>query len=963
MAIDFTPSQKKAINAPEGEFAVKAGAGTGKTSVLVNRYLKIYSSLSDKLTPEEICGSILAVTFTRRAAREMRDRLAGAVPEEALRHAQISTIDSFCSRFLKENAFAAGLDPEFKSLDEVESKLFFRKLGLEVLEEEVIWPLDIEKPRESFLNDVYLLINGLQQELISPRQFNEGLVENEEIHRAVYLLYSRYLEAMDKENYMDFGRVLNGAYSIVQKNKNIREAVQNKFKYVLVDEYQDTNPAQVELLTLIARPQNNYFVVGDEQQSIFAFRGAHPEHIVDFFKGLGEKNRAVLKENFRSASPVPELVNEIFKDEIAGYHPIESTLRGKAQIKLYLGREREQEAEYIASKTREFLDSGYSPDDIVVLFRGVKNCAVYEEKMRKFGVKTVTVGGAGFYDQPEIKDIIAMLTVLDNPCSGRELVRLLQSPYFGLKDSELAEILAAGSSESGRGRESLFERIKDSSNPKIRAFMNFLKDFSGTKRRLSLVELINAAARRTGIFYRASSANGGVDSRPMSNLNKFINMARNFEGRNIFSTLYDFIEYLRKVEDAEIVDAQARPRVKNVVNLMTVHQAKGLEFPVVFVSNVTPGNFPGRNLVDMYHFRKGEGLIIRDKDKKSRFMELLNTELYRQNYEEEKRLFYVALTRTRRHLFITGTKNSRGKISKFMSFFLEEAGKDFKLRSGIKDFLKREEKLSEKEIPEPEAVGEREDSIEEFLKASEGLGLPGFIKVRDIPVEFSVTKIETYIRCPLLYKFRYVLDIPEPPSEENFSAALFGSAVHRALEEYYKLKPLGPADMKEKIKSLILSSGVGQKIYDESYSARTAEIVESIRNSDMLKPPEEIISTEQPFVLDVDGKRIKGTIDRIDRSPGGGVHLIDYKTAGSADTAHYRLQISIYMEALKEIFNFKDITPYIYFVSINRIEEVRPLKFVKMRVKSAVSGIQGEKFSPIPGSHCRWCPYTNICPS
>jgi ATP-dependent exoDNAse (exonuclease V) beta subunit len=298
-----------------------------------------------------------------------------------------------------------------------------------------------------------------------------------------------------------------------------------------------------------------------------------------------------------------------------------------------------------------------------------------------------------------------------------------------------------------------------------------------------------------------------------------------------------------------------------------------------------------------------------------------------------------------------------------MSFFLEEDEKDFKLRDGIKEFLKREKELPEKEIPEAEAAAESKESADEFLKAAEGLGMPGFVKVRDIPAEFSVTKIETYIRCPLLYKFRYVLDIPEPPPEENFSAALFGSAVHRALEEYYKLKPLTPVQMEEKIKTLILSSGIGSEIYDESYSGRTAKIVNAIRDSNMLKPPEDIISTEQPFVLDVDGNRIKGTIDRIDRSPGGGVQLIDYKTAGRAETAHYRLQISIYMEALKEIFKFKDITPYIYFVSINRIQEVKPLKFVKMRVKSAVSGIQNEKFSPIPGSHCRWCPYTNICPS
>ncbi len=968
MKINFTQSQKRAINADDGKFAVKAGAGTGKTSVLVNRYLKIYDTLFKDLSPEDICDSILTVTFTKRAARQMRDRLSGSIPDTALRYAHISTIDSFCSRFLKENAFAAGIDPEFKVLDEVESKLYFRKLGLSVLEDEVIWPIQIEKPRESFLNDVYELINSLKQELVGPEMFMNNLVENEEIHRAIYMLYMRYEEALKKDNYMDFGRILNETYRIIKTNPGIRKNVQDKFRYLLVDEYQDTNPAQVELLGIVSAPQDNYFVVGDEQQSIFRFRGAHPEHIVNLFKSLPEGSKVVLKENFRSGAPVPELVNEVFKEEINGYHSIESTISQESRIKLFLGDKREEEAEYISSQTRKFLDSGYDPGDIVVLFRGVKNCAVYEEKMRKYGIKTVTVGGAGFYEQPEIKDIIAMLTVMDNPFSDRELIRLLQSPYFGIKDSELARILYENDSTS-KGS-SLFEKMKGSGNSKITAFMEFMDFFKDKKRSLSLVELINLTAEKSGLFYRASSQNGGLDSRPMSNLNKFIRMARSFEGRNIFSTLYDFINYLRQIENAAIVEAEARPLVKNVVNLMTVHQAKGLEFPVVFVANVSSGNFPTSNRVNIYHFLKEQGLIIKDKTKGSRYMEILNTRLYREFYEEEKRLFYVALTRAQKHLFITGNINFRGSISKFMSFFLNKKEKgEFKLKSNLKKIIARDKIVPELNVPELN-VGElnedkkiyqdKQSKAKEFLEISKDLGIPGFIKIRDIPVEFSVTKIETYIRCPRLYKYRYFVKIPPPPAEKSFSAALFGSAVHRMLEEYYKIAKPGQVAMPEKIKTLICSTGISSAEFKKNYLKKSEEVIKSIQSSGMLKPAEEILYTEEPFVLKVGSNRIKGTVDRIDKTEGQ-IELIDYKTAKSADTGHYRFQISIYLEALKEIFKFDKVAPYIYFVAINKIKKVRPIKFINLRIKSAVNGIQSGRFPAISGQHCKYCPYLEIC--
>ncbi|MFC2060898.1 ATP-dependent helicase [Elusimicrobiota bacterium] len=957
---DFTREQKCAIFSEDGEFVVKAGAGTGKTRVLVNRYINIFSqNVKNGKTPEEACRSILTVTFTRRAAKEMRNRLIREIPEEVVRAANISTIDAFCSNFLRENAYYISLDSDFSVIDEIESKLLFIKIGTQVLEKEVDWPLPVDTNREVFLNDTYKVVNGLKQQLYSADEFYNHRKDNEEIHRAMYLLFRRYEEHLEKENKMDFGKLLYTAYKMIEDFPQVRENIQDKFRYILVDEYQDTNPAQVKLLRLIASPQDNFFVVGDEQQSIYGFRGAEPKNIVDLFSELPNPRKVVLQKNFRSPEPIPMLVNKIFSDKIKDYHEITSEVEGKAEIEVFLGSERKREAEYTAGKVRAFLDSGYKPEDIVILFRGVKNCQEYEDALRSLNIDTITVGGMGFYQQPEIKDIISILSVIDNPYSERELVRVLRSPAFGLKDSEIAELKYAGEDD-----DPMYNAVVNSISPRVKKVREFIEYFKMNRNTTTLVNLVDEIIDKSGLLYRAVSRTGGRHSRQMSNLKKFIQRARLFESRNIFTTLSDFVDYLRQLEDAEIVEPEAAPRIKNVIYLMSIHQSKGLEFPVVFISNMSRANFPAPMRTNKYHFNEKHALIVKDKQKDSPYIKLLEPELIQRHNQEERRLLYVAMTRAKEHLVITGHKNKKDQISKYMEYFLEKDKDEYRLKKKLKEIVKYSSIITDNEVNKKNekikkaSVSEKMKSIK---RAVAGIGAVPSGMSKEVVSEFAVTQIETYAHCPCLYNLRYRLKIPESPAEKKFSARLFGSAVHRMLEEYYILSNMDSSmKMKEKIASLIISSGVDSKDYKDIYAGSAEETVNAILKSSILKPKSEIIFMEKPFVLKTENAVIKGTIDRVDKY-GSGAELIDYKTSGSEDTRHYELQMGIYNLALNEIFKTKVEKVSIFLVRLGKQVGIIPPGHIKLKLKSLINGIQNEIFPPNFTSGCKLCPYYKFC--
>ncbi|MFH1414606.1 MAG: ATP-dependent DNA helicase [Elusimicrobiota bacterium] len=958
----LTVEQKKAVHAPPGEFIVKAGAGTGKTRVLIARYLKIYTeAVSGGLLPEDICSSILTVTFTKKAAKEMSDRLSEYIPMDILRYSNIMTIDAFCSRFLKDNSFAVGIDPDFTVLDEIESRLLFRKTGIDILENEVDCPVDFELTREVFLNEAYSLIGRLKHKLISVDEFASSTDDNRDIHLIISKLYKNYERHLMKDNLMDFGKLLFLTYNVLTEesphNTRIKKNLQEKYKYVLVDEYQDTNSAQIDLLKLIAEPQNNYYVVGDEKQSIYGFRGAESSCIVESYRQLPEERKVFLKNNFRSPEPIPALVNSVFSKIVADYEPIESSVSGKADIELFLDNTRELEADFIARRIRKFLDSGYKHDEIVVLLRGVKNSRAYEEALKSAGIPTVTTGGSGFYHQPEIKDIIAILSIIDNAYRDKELVRMLRSPAFKVKNSELAELAET----KGKGGY-LYHAAKTSSNKKIQEAVGFIKYFSSIKNRLSLVEFINEVIEKSSLLYSAVSGPGGKHSRAMSNLIKFIEIARKFTKSNTFAALSDFTDYLNLLDEIDIAETEARPRAEGVVNIMSIHQAKGLEFPVVFVSNIAPLNFPSGRMTDKFHFLKSSGLVLKDDEKNSVFKRTIDPLLNDLHNQEERRLLYVAMTRSKKHLILTGFTNSKNKISRYMEYFLEKDTDGYLIRPELRGFIKRTAPLPEEESS-PVCDYNTDKRTEKILRDTpEYLGLPSFPKRPDIRTEFSVTELDSYARCPMSYYFRYRLKLPESPRSDIFSPTLFGTAVHKTLELLFTDGLSGnTVSIKEKISEIILSTGVSSDSYKQHYRLYTEKISGNITASGILVSDYDAILTEKPFFLKIGDSYIKGTIDRIDTGMKG-ARLIDYKTSDKKpDISRCLLQMGIYKKAAEQVFSLKVTECAVYFAIKNKILKAPAQPYLDIKIKSILNGLKNHIYFPLPGHQCSYCPYSKLC--
>ncbi|MGM0568139.1 MAG: ATP-dependent helicase [Elusimicrobiota bacterium] len=950
---DFTPSQKKAIKSTDGVFIVRAGAGTGKTRVLINKYIKIYNSLIKKgFDGKKACDSILTVTFTKRAAKEMLERLKNKIDAEHLRYAHISTIDAFCSRLLKENAYIAGLDSKIEIIEGIESKLLFIKIGESILENEISFPIGTEMSKEKFLNESYTLINTLKQRLVSPEEFLEISGSKSSINNVLYKLYKNYESYLTKENLMDFGKLLFTACRLMKSSPKIRKDIQKKFIHVLVDEYQDTNPAQLELLNIISKPQNNFFAVGDEKQSIYGFRGAEPEYIIKHYNNLPPDRKTTLAENFRCRSSIPELINTVFSRVIKDYNKIKcARTQGKADIEVFLAKSRRQEAEYVAARVKQFLNSGYKPSEIALLFRGVKNCGEYEQAMRKLNIGTVTVGGTGFYRQPEIKDIMAMVACAENPHSQRELLRVMRLPIFAFRDSEIASILCKKNK-----KDTLYGLILKSKDKKAIKLKEFTEKFRNLKNEVSLPELIERMLCESGIIYRAGAQSGGSNSRQLSNIRKFIRQARNFSSKNIFSTLSDFREYLREIEQAGILEAEAKPKAKDVVYLMSIHQAKGLEFPVVLLPNIAPSNFPARMNISDFHFSKDKGLIIKDNSKNSFFTKHIKTKLASDHNKEERRLLYVAMTRPEQKLLISGYQNSRGRISKYMGYFFKKEKDEYLLKDNIKKYVRHIKEFQPPPAEKEEKECEKKEK-EAFLRATETLGLPPFYKTKEVPSEFSATQLQTYNECPKKYNYIYNIGIPKPPAEEGFSSLLFGTAVHRMLAEYYKYGGLNTFQkMKEKITSLIISSGMSSKTFSLYYKGKTEKTLRNIFDLNILKKPENVIFVEKPFVIKMKNAYVKGTIDRVD-APKDTAELIDYKTSYSTDTYKFRIQMAVYEIALREIFNINPGSSNIYFLRRGKIKAVPVIKDALLEINNIISSIQAEKFSPRKGKHCKNCSF------
>ncbi len=953
----LTQEQQKAISTLKGIVCLKASAGTGKTTVLVERYCLILQNLLEQGFPiEKALESILAVTFTKKAADEMKQRVIEKLKsqfkhidmfkQESLKqHCYISTIDSFAYRFLRENALDIGLYSDFEVIDEIESKIIFLNQGKLVLNQKGLPRVMIDKWIDDFLKDIYNYITELRFNAIDALEFKK-LIANKRnpLFEVISKLYIAYEEELKRRRFFDFSGLLLESIKILKTYPHIKMQYQKKFKYILVDEFQDTTSLQHYFLKEFSLPDGNYFVVGDRKQSIYEFRGANSNNIENISKEAD--SILYLKENFRSYSELLKFINNLFEDKILDYSPVHSSKERKEPLgEIFIANDRKEEAEFIAWRINRLLNSEYlyyegkrkvQPKDIVILLRGVKShVIIFEETLRSYNIPFITFGGSGYYHRPEVRELLSILEAVNNPFDEASLIRFLLSPIVNIHPATIATIRVEYK------KSALFDVIKNykklnisnQEKEKLENVRHFLNKFFVLKYNERITPLIYKLIIESGYIDYLNTISPYMErERRIANVRKFYSLVEKFEKRNVFVSLQDFIKYIREITEQEIVESEAYLSFEDTIRIMNIHQAKGLEFPIVFISDISEGVFPVRERKKKEYIYHPEDLI-KQYQKKSEFN------------EEELRLFYVASTRAKERLILTGSYNRWKRLSPFLNYVVTNGKVKEKFSSLLIDmrneFLKKEKIIPVSYTQKKETKSLQIDIIPK--------------KNEDIKPEFrtfSVTELNVYRKCPLLYKYLYIDKIPQLYFETE--EAQIGSVIHKVIEEYIRNKKR--INIKAYFTELSKIEGISTekiKIWQKDLN--------NIFNLFLDERIENIVAVECPFNLVLKNDIIvKGIIDRIDITEDGYV-IIDYKTGKILNIEEYGFPMNVYILGAEEVLDYRPVMKsFIYFLKEKKRYLIKREPDIKSQILEIIGAIENKIFSPA-GIRCKSCILNILC--
>ena len=624
--------QKEAVISTEGPCLVIAGAGSGKTKVLTH---KIAYLISEKYVKP---WNIIAITFTNKAANEMKERIQNIIGDAA-NDLWMGTFHSICVKILRKYIDRIGFDHSFLIFDTSDQKTLIK----ECLK-------DLKVDDKLFTDRAVLseISNG-KNEMLEPKDYKikyAGDFRRETIGN----IYELYQQRLKENNALDFDDIINYTIKILTENPDVLEYYTEKFKYVLVDEYQDTNKAQFMLVSILASKYGNITVVGDNDQGIYSFRGADITNILNFEKDFPGTKIIKLEQNYRCTGNILKAANAVIKHNENKYEKKLWTANDEGELpSIYQSEDEYDEASYVVKqinhlKTEEY----YKYSDFVVLYRMNSQSRAIEDILRREDIPYKIVGGLKFYERKEIKDIIAYLRLIYNTSDNISLKRIINEPKRGIGKTSLDNIQQI-SEQNGI---SMYEVIKNAEQfglNRVKAnaddFINLIEELRTKQNELSISELIKETLNKSG-YTKALELENSVEAESrIQNLEEFLTVAIEFEEEFADNTLGEFLENITLSSDIDNVED-----AENSVTLMTLHSAKGLEFPTVFLVGLEEGIFPGYKSI-------GEENAL----------------------QEERRLFYVGITRAKEHLFLTCAKRrtifgstSYNAISRFVKEIPEE---------------------------------------------------------------------------------------------------------------------------------------------------------------------------------------------------------------------------------------------------------------------------------------------------
>jgi len=961
---NLNQQQKQAIVHNKGPLLIVAGAGTGKTTVITKRIA--YLIEQKKAKPEEI----LAVTFTDKAAGEMEERVDRLLPYGYV-DLWISTFHSFCERVLRDHALDIGLPIDFKLVDPVTAWMLIRQ-NLEKFE------LNYYRPLGNQTKFVYALINHFSRckdQGVYPQDYLKyadslktnltDLKENQEIERLkeVATAYHVYQRLLLENNSLDFGDLINYCLKLFQERPLILDKFRKKFKYILVDEFQDTNWAQYELIKLLALPENNLTVCADDDQSIYRFRGASYNNIIQFKKNFPKTKEIFLIENYRSTQNILDLSYKFIKandpNRLEYVSKIDKKLRaakkGKGIIKHLHFKDLYEETQGVINKIAEIAkeNKDISFSDFVILVRANDHANAFTRALERANFPYQFLASRGLYSKPIILDIISYFKLLDDYHESPALYRILNLPFFNIPAQDIAKI----NQYAKRKTKSLYEALNELplisgisplAEQSMNLILSLIKKHTELTKKKNVSEVLVSFLKDSGYLKYLSDK----ESRQQLDLvNQFHQKIKNFEEANIDASLKNFMESLNmELESGEQGKLNFDPdQGPDMVRVMTIHSAKGLEFKYVFLVNLVDRRFPTSERREPIEIPVS---LVKDIIPEGDI-----------HLEEERRLCYVAMTRAKEKLFLTSADNYGGVRKKKPSRFLMEMG-----------FVKKDDELVVETVKSVVARKQRKKTIAPL----------------NLPPHLSFSQLAAFGNCPLQYKFAHVLRVPVR-GKAVFS---FGKTIHNTLYDFVKLVDRGKntvqsdlfgSDKKEKQKNKDLNLPNLVELYkknwiDDWYESKNQKQEYYKLGQKIIKGFYEKFIQEQPkifringdpaleisFRFKVAGNTLIGKIDRIDQIQEG-IEIIDYKTGKYKEklSSENKQQLLIYQMAAEQALGLKPVKLSYYY-----LEEGKKTSFLgndqdkekqKQEITTMAEKIKSSNFDANPGWNCKFCDFRDIC--
>ena len=957
----LNPAQREAVTHGDGPLLIVAGAGTGKTAVITRRIAWLIAT--KRARPEEI----IALTFTEKAASEMEARVDELVPYGYV-GATICTFHAFCDRLVREHAIELGLTSQLRVDSDAEILVFLRErlfeLGLERF-------APLGNP-DAHLADLVAVFDRARDEDVTPEQYrafaerlereagaDEALRDRAAAELEKAHAYALYQKLLLENGRMDFGAQIALALRLLRERAHLRRELKQGYRTILVDEFQDTNHVQFELVKLLAgtstRERRNLTVVGDDDQSIYRFRGAKIENLLGFKDAYPDAKVQVLSQNYRSGQAILDRAHRLIQhnnprrlEHTLGYDKrLIAARAGPGVVELRAFQTASDEAEAVVAEIAAALERGeYQARDFAILTRAHRSLDPFALALRSRGLPFRRIGRRGLYTRPEVLLCLNVLRTVADPNDGGSAYHALGDPLFNADPVDLAALGAAarrfhrGLLELAEtmGREQL---ISDRTREAVSRFRDLHRRLAASALRRTTAEVLYEFVSESGLLAALTAQDTPESVERAQNLNKLFGMVSRVGPLLKRDRVDQFIPHLDLLiemgDDPTAVEIEGDDEA---VHLLTAHNAKGLEFPVVFLAHLVEGRFP--------RYRQTSGLPFPPELKRG------IPEDSEDHYREERRLFYVGMTRARDRLVMTHAVDYGGRgLAKVSRFVLEAL-----------------------ELPAPPRgtyAASALESIARHAPAVEPLAAGLAPIPEDQVLQLSNSQIDDYHECPLKYRFAHVMRVPLA-TDPSF---MFGNAIHNAIRDYLKDRLRGyPTAVEHLIRTFEdswSSAGFISREHEERRLEEGRQVLRRFYASEELSPLKPG-AVEREFRFRVDRDEVRGRWDRIDDRPEG-VVLVDYKTsevddAGKADDRALKSlkedQLGLYALAYREMTGRPPRRVELHFVSHGLVgsAEVEPdhLERAEQRIRAAALGIRAAEFPPDPDQRkCRYCPYSRFC--